>query len=148
MIIGSPVFCPVAAMILTLPNRELAVIGTFDLPKTKQTGAFKIDAFIYLDRKNKPSDKSGLVASGDINIQKESGSLNGEVKFVYPSQSKVRHVNTYFLSSAEYKTVLNLSCTHRRRSHAGTFDREGNLTEKVIFNFAPNIHADEIKVLK
>lgn len=74
---------------MTLPNRELAVISTFDLPKTKQTGAFKLDVSLYLDRKNKPSDKSSLVANGDINIEKESGSINGEIKFVYPSQVKV-----------------------------------------------------------
>lgn len=73
-----------------MPNRELAVIGTFDLPKTKQTGAFKVDVFVYLDRKNKPSDKTGLIANGDINIEKNSGSVNGEVKFIYPSQPKVR----------------------------------------------------------
>ncbi|XP_011691522.1 PREDICTED: apolipophorins [Wasmannia auropunctata] len=77
-----------SAAILTLPNRELAVIGTFDLPKTKQTGAFKVDVSVYLDRKNKPSDKTGLAATGDINIEKNSGSVSGEVKFIYPSQPK------------------------------------------------------------
>ncbi|KAM0732090.1 Apolipophorin [Formica fusca] len=77
-----------SAAILTLPNRELAVISTFDLPKTKQTGAFKVDVSVYLDRKNKPSEKTGLVAAGDINIGKESGSVSGEVKFIYPSQPK------------------------------------------------------------
>ncbi|XP_018353837.1 PREDICTED: apolipophorins [Trachymyrmex septentrionalis] len=77
-----------SAVILTLPSRELAVIGTFDLPKTKQTGAFKVDVSVYLDRKNKPSDKTGLTANGDINIEKNSGSISGEVKFIYPSQPK------------------------------------------------------------
>lgn len=77
-----------SAVILTLPNRELAVIGTLDLPKTKQTGAFKVDVSVYLDRKNKPSEKTGLVAAGDINVAKDSGSVSGEVKFIYPSQPK------------------------------------------------------------
>jgi hypothetical protein len=77
------------AAILTLPNRELAIIGTFDLPKTKQTGAFKVDVSVYLDRKNKPSEKSGVIATGDMNIEKNSGSVNGELKFIYPSQPKV-----------------------------------------------------------
>ncbi|XP_071631577.1 apolipophorins [Temnothorax longispinosus] len=77
-----------SAAILTLPSRELAIIGTFDLPKTKQTGAFKVDVSVYLDRKNKPSDKTALIASGDVNIEKNSGSISGEVKFVYPSQPK------------------------------------------------------------
>ncbi|KAG5308105.1 APLP protein, partial [Acromyrmex insinuator] len=77
-----------SAAILTLPSRELAVIGTFDLPKTKQIGAFKVDVSVYLDRKNKPSDKTGLIANGDINIEKNSGSISGEVKFIYPSQPK------------------------------------------------------------
>nr|XP_012225513.1 PREDICTED: apolipophorins [Linepithema humile] len=77
-----------SAAILTLPNRELAVISTYDLPKTKQTGAFKIDVSVYLDRKNKPSDKTALVASGDVNVEKESGSVSGEIKFIYPSQPK------------------------------------------------------------
>ncbi|XP_012523598.1 apolipophorins [Monomorium pharaonis] len=77
-----------SAAILTLPNRELAVVSTYDLPKTKHTGAFKADLSLYLDRKNKPSEKSALVATGDINIEKNSGSVNGEVKFIYPSQPK------------------------------------------------------------
>ncbi|KAL0104310.1 hypothetical protein PUN28_017203 [Cardiocondyla obscurior] len=77
-----------SAAILTLPNREMAIVGTFDLPKTKQTGAFKVDVSVYLDRKNKPSDKTGLVATGDVNIEKNSGSVNGEIKFIYPSQPK------------------------------------------------------------
>ncbi|KAL6440757.1 hypothetical protein ACFW04_003301 [Cataglyphis niger] len=77
-----------SAAILTLPNRELAVIGAVDLPKTKQTGAFKVDVFVYLDRKNKPSEKTGLIAAGDINVGKDSGSVSGEVKFIYPSQPK------------------------------------------------------------
>ncbi|XP_011871153.1 PREDICTED: apolipophorins [Vollenhovia emeryi] len=77
-----------SAAILTLPNREMAVISTFDLPKTKQTGAFKVDVSVYLDRKNKPSDKTALIATGDVNIEKDSGSVNGEVKFIYPSQPK------------------------------------------------------------
>lgn len=85
---------PFAAVILTLPNRELAVIGTLDLPKTKQTGAFKVDVSVYLDRKNKPSEKTGLVAAGDINVAKDSGSVSGEVKFIYPSQPKVRLSDT------------------------------------------------------
>lgn len=75
---------------MTLPNRELAVISTLDLPKTKQTGAFKADVSVYLDRKNKPSEKTALVTAGDINIGKDTGSFNGEVKFIYPSQPKVR----------------------------------------------------------
>lgn len=77
-----------SAAILTLPNREMAVIGTFDLPKTKQTGAFKVDVSVYLDRKNKPSDKTGVIATGDVNIEKSSGSVSGDVKFIYPSQPK------------------------------------------------------------
>ncbi|XP_029170500.1 apolipophorins [Nylanderia fulva] len=77
-----------SAVILTLPNRELAVIGTLDLPKSKQSGSYKVDVSVYLDRKNKPSEKTGLVAAGDINIGKDTGSVSGEVKFIYPSQPK------------------------------------------------------------
>lgn len=82
-------YFPLAGLTLTLPNRELAVISTLDLPKTKQTGVFKIDVFVYLDRKNKPSEKSGVVATADLNVGKETGSVSGEVKFIYPSQPKV-----------------------------------------------------------
>lgn len=104
----SPVFF--TAAILTLPNRELAVMGTFDLPKTKQTGAFKVDVSVYLDRKNKPSDKTGLSANGDINIEKDSGSVSGEVKFIYPSQPKVRHrmyLHSEISKSIYVKITLN-----------------------------------------
>jgi hypothetical protein len=116
------------AIILTLPNRELAAISTFDLPKTKQTGAFKIDAFVYLDRKNKPSDKTGLVASGDINIQKQAGSLNGEIKFIYPSQSKVRYSNSSSSREKQSSKSASREYSEHRRNHV--VRSEGNLTKK------------------
>nr|XP_033202794.1 apolipophorins [Bombus vancouverensis nearcticus] len=77
-----------AASIVSLPSREVAAIFTYDLPKTKQTASYKVDASLYLDRKNKPSDKTSLSVNGDINIDKNSMSLNGETKFSYPTQSK------------------------------------------------------------
>ncbi|XP_031841889.1 retinoid- and fatty-acid binding glycoprotein apolipophorin [Nomia melanderi] len=77
-----------AASILTLPSRELAVTATYDLPKTKYTGAYKLDLSVYLDRKNKPSDKTSLTAVGDVNIVKNSVALHGETKFSYPTQPK------------------------------------------------------------
>lgn len=80
----------IAASIVSLPSREVAVIFTYDLPKTKQTASYKVDASLYLDRKNKPSDKTSLSVNGDINIDKNSMSLNGETKFSYPTQSKVK----------------------------------------------------------
>lgn len=75
--------------ILTLPNRELAVISSYEIPKTKYTGAYKMDAAFYLDRKNKPTDKTGLSVSGHFNAEKNSASLSGDAKFTYPSQPKV-----------------------------------------------------------
>lgn len=86
-----------AGAVLTLPTRELALIGTYDVPKTKQSGAFKMDVCFYLDRKNKPSEKTGIIAVGDANIDKNSLSISGEVKFVYPSQPKV-HIRTTGIS--------------------------------------------------
>ncbi|KAK1130809.1 hypothetical protein K0M31_018919 [Melipona bicolor] len=77
-----------AASILTLPSREVAAILTYDLPKSKQTAAYKVDASLYMDRKNKPSDRTSLSATGDINIDKNSVSLSGETKFTYPTQPK------------------------------------------------------------
>lgn len=91
---GSPVsIVRFAGAVLTLPSRELAVIGTYDVPKSKQSGTFKIDLAIYLDRKNKPSEKTGFTANGDANIDQKSMSINGEIKFVYPTQPKV-HTHT------------------------------------------------------
>ncbi|XP_076681659.1 retinoid- and fatty-acid binding glycoprotein apolipophorin isoform X2 [Andrena cerasifolii] len=77
-----------AATILTLPAREMAVILSFDLPKTKKTGAYRVDLSVYLDRKNKPTDKTSLTASGDINVDKNAMFLNGETRFTYPTQTK------------------------------------------------------------
>lgn len=77
-----------SASILTLPTREVALIVQHDLPKTKQTGAYKLDVSLYLDKKNKPSDKTSLTANGDINIDKNSLSLSGDAKFSYPTQTK------------------------------------------------------------
>lgn len=77
------------ATILTLPSRQVALILIYDLPKTKQTAAYKLDMSLYLDKKNKPSEKTSLSAIGDINVDKNSLSLNGETKFTYPTQHKV-----------------------------------------------------------
>ncbi|XP_076762006.1 retinoid- and fatty-acid binding glycoprotein apolipophorin [Xylocopa sonorina] len=77
-----------SASILTLPSRELAAILSYDLPKTKQTGAYKVDLSLYLDKKNKPAEKTSLSASGDINVDKNSLYLSGETKFTYPTQTK------------------------------------------------------------
>lgn len=73
-----------------MPAREMAIILSFDLPKTKKTGAYKLDLSVYLDRKNKPTDKTSLTASGDINVDKNTMLLNGETRFTYPTQTKVR----------------------------------------------------------
>jgi len=122
-----------AAAILTLPNRELAVISTLDLPKTKQTGAFKVDVSVYLDRKNKPSEKTALVAAGDINIGKDSGSFNGEAKFIYPSQPKVRpfDVEMYFRTFARNFFFFNLS-----RNHIDPSLRERKNLAKEVFSIS------------
>lgn len=77
-----------SASILTLPSREVALILIHDLPKTKQTGAYKLDLSLYLDRKNKPSDKTCLSANGEINVDKNSLSLSSDAKFSYPTQTK------------------------------------------------------------
>nr|XP_012148156.1 PREDICTED: apolipophorins [Megachile rotundata] len=77
-----------AASILTLPSREIAAVATYDLPKTKHTGAYKVDLSIYLDRKNKPADKTSLSSSGDVLIDENNLSLSGETKFTYPTQPK------------------------------------------------------------
>ncbi|CAL7938756.1 unnamed protein product [Xylocopa violacea] len=77
-----------SASILTLPSRELAAILSYDLPKTKQTGAYKVDLSLYLDKKNRPAEKTSLSANGDINVDKNSLYLSGETKFTYPTQTK------------------------------------------------------------
>ncbi|XP_076625563.1 retinoid- and fatty-acid binding glycoprotein apolipophorin isoform X1 [Colletes latitarsis] len=77
-----------AATVLSLPSREIALVATYDLPKTGHTKAFKLDTSLYLDRKNKPSDKTSLMATGNVDIKDKSISLNGETKFVYPTQHK------------------------------------------------------------
>lgn len=48
-----------------------------------------MDVALYLDRKNKPSDKTGMSVSGYFNAERNSASLSGDVKFTYPSQPKV-----------------------------------------------------------
>ncbi|KAI4494899.1 hypothetical protein M0804_001100 [Polistes exclamans] len=77
-----------AAAILTLPSRELALIATFDLPKSKPIGSYKLALSSFLDRKNNPSEKTSLSINGDVNVDKSSLSINGEAKLTYPSQTK------------------------------------------------------------
>lgn len=72
-----------------MPSRELALVTTLDFPKTKQTGSYKLEISSFLDRKNKPTEKTCLSVNGDVNIDKASLSLNGEAKLTYPSQTKV-----------------------------------------------------------
>lgn len=79
----------ITATVLTLPSREMAVVAIYDLPKTKRTGAYRLDLSLYLDRKNKPSDKTSLSVNGDVNLEKNALSLSGEMKFTYPTQPKV-----------------------------------------------------------
>ncbi|XP_014488121.1 PREDICTED: apolipophorins [Dinoponera quadriceps] len=95
--------------VLTLPTRELAVIGTYDIPKTKQGEAFKIDLNLYLDRKNKPNEKTGFAVYGDSNIDKDSVSINGEIKFIYPTQTKDMVVKgRLYCSSGEHLLDANM----------------------------------------
>ncbi|XP_023288424.1 apolipophorins, partial [Orussus abietinus] len=77
-----------SAAILTLPSRELAVILTTDWPSSKQGGAYKFDVSLYLDRKNKPTEKTTLAINGDVSLHKNAAAINGEAKFTYPSQPK------------------------------------------------------------
>ncbi|KAG7188374.1 hypothetical protein KM043_008028 [Ampulex compressa] len=97
-----------SGIVLSLPSREVALIGTFDLPKTRQTGAYKMDISFYLDRKNKPSDKTSLMASGDFNAAKNSLSLSGEAKLVYPSQPKDMIVKGRLHYGGEHLLDLNV----------------------------------------
>lgn len=85
-----------SAIIISLPNRELALISSFDIPKSRHGESLKIDVSVYLDRKNKPNDKTSFVVIGDINVEKNSATVNGEAKFTYPSQPKVL---TLYISS-------------------------------------------------
>lgn len=80
-----------------MPSRELALIASVDIPKNKlPTGAYKIDLAAYLDRKNHPKDKTSFVASGDIQVEKNTASLSGEATFSYPQAPKVIFENTKF----------------------------------------------------
>ncbi|XP_023246016.1 apolipophorins [Copidosoma floridanum] len=77
-----------SAAVFTLPSRELAIVAFHDVPAIKHSGAYKIDVSLYLDRKNKPSEKTSVVLVGDININKNVVGVNGEAKFTYPTQPK------------------------------------------------------------
>lgn len=77
-----------SASILTLPSREIALTASYDVPKAKGSGPYKMDVSFYMDRKNKPTEKTCLTASGDVNVDKDSLSLSGNAKFSYPKQLK------------------------------------------------------------
>lgn len=78
-----------SAVIVTLPSREIAIIAFHDIPAIKHSGAYKVDISLYLDRKNKPTEKTSALITGDVNIDKNMVGINGEAKFTYPSQPKV-----------------------------------------------------------
>ncbi|KAK2585087.1 hypothetical protein KPH14_008599 [Odynerus spinipes] len=77
-----------AAAILTLPSREVALIVTLDVPKTKQIGSYKLTISSFLDRKNKPTEKTSLNINSDVTFDKASFSVSGDAKLIYPSQTK------------------------------------------------------------
>lgn len=81
----------IAAAVLTLPSRELAVVALHEFPETKKSGAYKVDLSLYLDRKNKPAEKTSLLINGDILLDPNGMALSGESKFIYPSQKKVHN---------------------------------------------------------
>jgi hypothetical protein len=82
--------CIILAAVLSLPSRELAIVAFHDVPTIKHSGAYKIDVSLYLDRKNKPAEKTSLIFAGDVNVDKNIVAINGEAKFTYPSQTKVK----------------------------------------------------------
>lgn len=105
-------------VVFNTPNREMALISSHDFPKSKHTGAYKMETALYLDRKNKPNDKTGVMLNGDVNIEKSMLSVNGEAKFVYPAQPKVYqsciHSNehSYFNSLQTLKHSQHLKLFH------------------------------------
>lgn len=91
-----------SGVVLTVPNREFALISSINVPKSKRpVGPFKIDISAYLDRKNHPNDKTSFVASGDINADKNSAGISGEARFIYPMQTKEMVVKGKIYSSTE-----------------------------------------------
>lgn len=78
-----------SAAVLSIPSREMAIVAFHDVPAIKHSGAYKIDVSLYLDRKNKPNEKTSLVMAGDVTVDKNSLGVAGETKFTYPSQTKV-----------------------------------------------------------
>lgn len=87
---------------MALPSRELAIVAFHDVPAIKHSGAYKIDVSLYLDRKNKPNEKTSLVMTGDVTVDKNTLGVTGETKFTYPSQPKVRKI------SLSHKLYYNL----------------------------------------
>ncbi|XP_012266095.2 apolipophorins [Athalia rosae] len=77
-----------SGVVYTLPSRELALIAILDLPKNKRSGTYKVDISAYLDRKNNPKDKTSLISTVDVVVDKGAASVSGETKFTYPSQPK------------------------------------------------------------
>ncbi|KAJ8687230.1 hypothetical protein QAD02_023024 [Eretmocerus hayati] len=77
-----------SAVVLALPSRELAVVAFHDFPVFTSSGSYKIDVSLYLDRKNKPNDKTSLLVTGDVNVDKNALGVSGEAKFTYPNQPK------------------------------------------------------------
>lgn len=67
----------------------MALVLMYDLPKSKHTGSYKMDMSLYLDRKNKPAEKTSLSLNGDVDIDKNNQGASGEIKFTYPTQTKV-----------------------------------------------------------
>ncbi|XP_063988684.1 apolipophorins [Diachasmimorpha longicaudata] len=89
-------------IVLTVPTREIAVISSVNIPKSKvPVGPFKVEISVYLDRKNHPNDKTSLVATGDIIGDKNSAGISGEGRLIYPAQTKDMMIKGKILTSSE-----------------------------------------------
>ncbi|XP_015121091.1 apolipophorins [Diachasma alloeum] len=96
-------------VVLTVPNREFALITIINVPKSKiPVGPFKIDLSVYLDRKNHPNDKTSFIANGDIIGDKNSAGISGEVRFIHPGQTKDMMVKGKIYTGNEYYLDANV----------------------------------------
>ncbi|KAB0791517.1 hypothetical protein PPYR_03317 [Photinus pyralis] len=98
---------------LTTPKRIVSLEGTVQIPRSAQDKkAFKAELAFYLDKRNRPDQKSAVSASFNC-VDGKANNCNAELRFTNPSTSKdltVKYSSKYDLErlSLEQNVVIDV----------------------------------------
>ena len=80
-----------AGAVLTLPTRTVSLEGVYKFPEQDVFGKYDVTVTMYLDKKNKPQQKTTFGFTGDAGKNKQNVITGrGEMKFEHPTMKPLR----------------------------------------------------------